>query len=236
MAAWRGWRKRARSDPAATAQMVLDSGLRGRGGAGFPTGIKWKTVADAPRRPQKYIVCNADEGDSGTYADRMLMEGDPFSLIEGMVIAGLAVGRHARVTSTPARNTRMPSPPSTRRWRSPATPALLGRRLRHRAAGRRRRLYLRRGNLAAGKPGGQARAGARQAAAAGAQGPVRLPDRHQQPDHAGDGAGDPARRRRGVSRLSAWDARAAPCRSSWPATSATADCSRRRSASRWGSW
>ncbi|PZM09544.1 formate dehydrogenase beta subunit [Rhizobium tubonense] len=70
---------------------VTDSGLRGRGGAGFPTGIKWKTVADAPGE-RKYIVCNADEGDSGTFADRMIMEGDPFVLIEGMAIAGLATG------------------------------------------------------------------------------------------------------------------------------------------------
>ena len=67
------------------------SGLRGRGGAGFPTGIKWSTVQLAVA-DQKYIVCNADEGDSGTFADRMLMEGDPFSLIEGMTIAGIAVG------------------------------------------------------------------------------------------------------------------------------------------------
>ncbi|AVA23239.1 formate dehydrogenase beta subunit [Rhizobium sp. LEGMi198b] len=70
---------------------VTDSGLRGRGGAGFPTGIKWKTVLDAPG-DRKYIVCNADEGDSGTFADRMIMEGDPFVLIEGMAIAGLATG------------------------------------------------------------------------------------------------------------------------------------------------
>jgi formate dehydrogenase iron-sulfur subunit len=70
---------------------VTDSGLRGRGGAGFPTGIKWKTVMDAPGA-QKYIVCNADEGDSGTFADRMIMEGDPFVLIEGMAIAGIATG------------------------------------------------------------------------------------------------------------------------------------------------
>jgi formate dehydrogenase iron-sulfur subunit len=70
---------------------VTASGLRGRGGAGFPTGIKWKTVAGA-KAAQKYIVCNADEGDSATFADRMLMEGDPFTLIEGMVIAGLATG------------------------------------------------------------------------------------------------------------------------------------------------
>ncbi|MBP2562827.1 formate dehydrogenase iron-sulfur subunit [Neorhizobium galegae] len=70
---------------------VTDSGLRGRGGAGFPTGIKWKTVMDAAG-PQKYIVCNADEGDSATFADRMIMEGDPFVLIEGMIIAGIATG------------------------------------------------------------------------------------------------------------------------------------------------
>mmetsp|Transcript_571 Transcript_571/g.896 ORF Transcript_571/g.896 Transcript_571/m.896 type:complete len:283 (+) Transcript_571:999-1847(+) len=70
---------------------VTDSGLRGRGGAGFPTGIKWNTVR-LSEAPQKYIVCNADEGDSGTFADRMIMEGDPFCLIEGMVIAGLGVG------------------------------------------------------------------------------------------------------------------------------------------------
>ena len=70
---------------------VAASGLRGRGGAGFPTGIKWRTVL-ATESKQKYIVCNADEGDSGTYADRMIMEGDPFMLIEGMAIAGVAVG------------------------------------------------------------------------------------------------------------------------------------------------
>ena len=78
-------------EPAAIVQQVTDSGLRGRGGAAFPTGIKWKTVLGASAR-QKYIVCNADEGDSGTFADRMLMEGDPYCLIEGMAIAGLAVG------------------------------------------------------------------------------------------------------------------------------------------------
>ncbi len=70
---------------------VTESGLRGRGGAGFPTGLKWQTVMQAGAT-QKYIVCNADEGDSGTFADRMLMEGDPFSLIEGMIIAGIGVG------------------------------------------------------------------------------------------------------------------------------------------------
>ena len=84
--------ERARSlGPARTLEEVTRSGLRGRGGAGFPAGIKWKTVADASA-DRKYIVCNADEGDSGTFADRMLLEGDPFTLIEGMVIAGLGVG------------------------------------------------------------------------------------------------------------------------------------------------
>ena len=77
--------------PAAVVEEVVRSGLRGRGGAGFPTGIKWRTVA-AAGSGQRYIVCNADEGDSGTFADRMIMEGDPFVLIEGMAIAGLAVG------------------------------------------------------------------------------------------------------------------------------------------------
>jgi formate dehydrogenase iron-sulfur subunit len=70
---------------------VTASGLRGRGGAGFPTGIKWKTVAQTSA-DHKYIVCNADEGDSGTFADRMIMEGDPFVVIEGMTIAGVTVG------------------------------------------------------------------------------------------------------------------------------------------------
>jgi formate dehydrogenase iron-sulfur subunit len=76
---------------AQVVQEVTDSGLRGRGGAAFPTGIKWKTVLDQ-QADQKYVVCNADEGDSGTFSDRMLMEGDPFTLIEGMTIAGIAVG------------------------------------------------------------------------------------------------------------------------------------------------
>ena len=76
---------------AEVVQTVTTSGLRGRGGAAFPTGIKWKTVLDQAT-PTKYVTCNADEGDSGTFSDRMLMEGDPLSLIEGMTIAGIAVG------------------------------------------------------------------------------------------------------------------------------------------------
>jgi len=88
---WDGLYKAREMGSAAVIETVTQSGLRGRGGAGFPAGIKWKTVADTGPR-QKYIVCNADEGDSGTFADRMLMEGDPYCLIEGMAIAGFAVG------------------------------------------------------------------------------------------------------------------------------------------------
>jgi len=76
---------------AATIETLIKSGLRGRGGAGFPTGVKWKSAAEA-KGARKYIVCNADEGDSGTYADRMILEGDPLLLIEGMAIAAFAVG------------------------------------------------------------------------------------------------------------------------------------------------
>jgi len=86
-----GLRAALQMAPDAVVQAVLDSGLRGRGGAAFPAGIKWKTVAGTSAT-QKYIVCNADEGDSGTFSDRMTMEGDPFMLIEGMTIAGIATG------------------------------------------------------------------------------------------------------------------------------------------------
>ncbi len=88
---YRGLERALALGPAGVVAAVVESGLRGRGGAGFPTGIKWRTVAET-KAPQKYIVCNADEGDSGTFADRMIMEGDPFVLIEGMTIAGIAVG------------------------------------------------------------------------------------------------------------------------------------------------
>jgi len=86
-----GLRNAIKLEPQLIVKEVTDSGLRGRGGAAFPTGIKWQTVLDTPSE-KKYIVCNADEGDSGTYSDRMIMENDPFVLIEGMIIAGLAVG------------------------------------------------------------------------------------------------------------------------------------------------
>nr|MBL8455620.1 formate dehydrogenase [Zoogloeaceae bacterium] len=88
---FQGLARAAAMAPAEVVKEVTDSGLRGRGGAAFPTGIKWKTVLDTPAA-RKYVCCNADEGDSGTFSDRMLMEGDPYCLIEGMAIAGLAVG------------------------------------------------------------------------------------------------------------------------------------------------
>jgi formate dehydrogenase iron-sulfur subunit len=86
-----GLRRALSLAPTEVVQQVLDSGLRGRGGAAFPAGIKWKTVA-AAKAEQKYVVCNADEGDSGTFSDRMTMEGDPYMLIEGMTIAAMCTG------------------------------------------------------------------------------------------------------------------------------------------------
>ncbi len=88
---YKGLKNALNMEPAEIVKQVTDSGLRGRGGAAFPTGIKWNTVLNA-QGEQKYIVCNADEGDSGTFSDRMIMEDDPFVLVEGMTIAGLAVG------------------------------------------------------------------------------------------------------------------------------------------------
>jgi formate dehydrogenase iron-sulfur subunit len=88
---YRGLRRALAMSQADIVREVTDSGLRGRGGAAFPTGVKWKTVLDQ-QAAKKYVTCNADEGDSGTFSDRMIMEGDPFVLIEGMTIAGVAVG------------------------------------------------------------------------------------------------------------------------------------------------
>ncbi len=88
---FRGLRAALAMEPAAIVEEVTRSGLRGRGGAAFPAGLKWRTVLSTPS-PIKYVVCNADEGDSGTFSDRMIMEGDPLVLVEGMTIAGLATG------------------------------------------------------------------------------------------------------------------------------------------------
>ncbi|MEZ5095451.1 MAG: NADH-quinone oxidoreductase subunit F [Nocardioides sp.] len=88
---WAGLTRALTLTPAEVVAEGTESGLRGRGGAGFPAGVKWQTVLDTPA-DQKFVVCNADEGDSGTFADRMVLEGDPFTLIEGMLIAAYAVG------------------------------------------------------------------------------------------------------------------------------------------------
>jgi formate dehydrogenase iron-sulfur subunit len=88
---YRGLQRALAMAPAEVVAEITESGLRGRGGAAFPAGIKWRTVLEADA-PQKYVVCNADEGDSGTFADRLLMEADPFQLLEGMAIAGVATG------------------------------------------------------------------------------------------------------------------------------------------------
>jgi len=88
---WQGLKAALALPPEQIVQQVTDSGLRGRGGAAFPAGIKWQTALRT-QAPRKFVVANADEGDSGTFADRLLMEGDPFELIEGMAIAGLAIG------------------------------------------------------------------------------------------------------------------------------------------------
>jgi NADH-quinone oxidoreductase subunit F len=86
-----GLKKALAGSPAEVIRVVTDSGLTGRGGAGFPTGIKWSSCAEVDRYP-KYLVCNEDESEPGTFKDRALIEGDPFTIIEGMIIAAFAVG------------------------------------------------------------------------------------------------------------------------------------------------
>ena len=192
----KGLRKALEMAPAAIVQAVTDSGLRGRGGAGFPTGIKWKTVLQT-EAAQKYIVCNADEGDSGTFSDRMIMEGDPFALIEGMAIAGLAVGAtkgYVYIRSEyPHAFRQMNKAIEIAREKGLLGTNVLGSKQVFDMETRlgRRGLHLRRGDLAAGEPGGQARPDPPQAAAAGHRGPVRQADGGQQPDLACECADHP---------------------------------------------
>ena len=141
-------------------QAITTSGLRGRGGAAFPTGIKWKTVLEQSA-PQKYVTCNADEGDSGTFADRMLMEGDPLTLVEGMTIAGIAVGAtqgyiylRAEYPHALPRAAARRSRPPTRRGYLGTDVAGSGKALRPGGAPRRRCLHLRRRDLDAREPRG----------------------------------------------------------------------------------
>ena len=113
-----GLERALRLSPEQVVAEVTASGLRGRGGAGFPAGIKWETVRTASA-DVKFVCCNADEGDSGTFADRMLIEGDPFTLIEGMAIAAVAVGadrgiRLPALASTRTRSARCVAPSTSR--------------------------------------------------------------------------------------------------------------------------
>ena len=199
---YRGLQRALEMDRAAIVEEVLGSGLRGRGGAGFPTGIKWRTVLNTPG-DQKYIVCNADEGDSGTYADRMIMEGDPFVLIEGMTIAGLAVASHDGLHLHPVGiSARLPNDAAGHRGR--AKKRLPGRQRRKQrksfqpgSPARRRSLYLWRGNVAARKPRRQARPDSSQTSTSGDRRTLRQTDRRQQ-RHFACHRSDHSRQRREV--------------------------------------
>jgi bidirectional [NiFe] hydrogenase diaphorase subunit len=162
--------------PADVIAAITKSGLRGRGGAGYPTGLKWATVAKT-KSTRKYVVCNADEGDPGAFMDRSVLEGDPHRVIEGMIIAGYAIGA-SRATSTCAPSTRWPSAtqdtpssrPAVRAAGQPASSVRL--QLRHRPAHGRRRLRLRRGDGADGLDRGAARRAPAAAALPGRKRPV----------------------------------------------------------------
>ncbi len=215
---------------------VTTSGLRGRGGAGFPTGIKWKTVHDA-RADQKYICCNADEGDSGTFADRMLMEGDPYCLIEGMTIAGIAVG--ATKGYIYCRSEYPHAVATLREAVRIATEAnWLGRTIQgsphdfelYRAHGRRR-LHLRRRNLDAGKPRRPSRHRPLQAAAPGASRACSASRRSSTTCSASPRCRSSSTRAASTIATSASANRAARSPSSSPATSSRAVSSRKPSAS-----
>ena len=242
MAAYQGLARALALGPDAIVDEVTAPACAAAAAPDFRPGSSGRPSAQAGA-DQKYIVCNADEGDSGTFADRMIMEGDPFVADrghddrrhrgrrdQGLHLHPLGISAcdrgHGRAIDI------------ARRARATSAAACCGSGLRFRSGSprRRRRLCLRRGDRAAGKPGGQARHGPRQAAAAGAQGPVRQADRDQQRAVARLGPLHPGRRRRRLSRSRLSAARAAPCRSSSPAISSMAACSRSPSASPWANW
>ncbi len=181
------------------------SKLIGRGGAAFPTGRKWAAVAAQPAQPH-YLVCNADESEPGTFKDRVLMEGDPFAIGRGDDDRRV---RHRRVEGLPLHPRRVPGGRGADRRRDRRRARgrpprrghpRLGLRLRHRAAPRRRRLHLRRGDGAVRVDRGQARRAAQQAAVPGRGRPLRQADRRQQRRDAGQRAAHRARGRRRVRR------------------------------------
>jgi formate dehydrogenase iron-sulfur subunit len=198
---WAGLKRAIGLDAPGIVAEVTHSGLRGRGGAAFPAGIKWKTVAGTAAA-QKYVVCNADEGDSGTYSDRMTMEGDPYMLIEGMTIAALAVGATMGYIYIRSEYPHAVATMSEAIARAKAA-GFLGERqdVCARSAQGGRFLRLRRRDRHAREPGRQTRHRARQASAAGHRRFVRQADRNQQRDHARQRAGDPGARRAVLPRL-----------------------------------
>ena len=201
--------------PEQVVEEVTAARLLGRGGAAFPTGRKWAAVAGQAAQPH-YLVCNADESEPGTFKDRVLMEHDPFALIEGMTIEAFATGASQRLP-VPAR--RVPArrgADDARDRRGAAAGAArrgrrrLGLRIRHRDPARRRRLHLRRGDGALRVDRGRPRRAAQQAAVPRRGRPVRQADRDQQRRDAGERAAHPARRRPRPSPRSAPRARPVP--------------------------
>ena len=227
--------------PEAVIAEVTASKLVGRGGAAFPTGRKWAAVAAQPAQPH-YLVCNADESEPGTFKDRVLLEGDPFAIVEAMTIAAFATGALAGLPLHPRRVPRGRGARSRaaidRRARGRAARRghpRLGLRLRHRAPPRRRRLHLRRGDGAVRVDRGQARRAAQQAAVPGRGRAVRQADRRQQRRDAGQ---RPAHRARAAARRSPGSGpRARPvrscsaCRATSPGRASTRSSSGRRCAS-----
>ena len=198
-----GLRRALGMQPGDVVTEVADSGLRGRGGAAFPTGIKWRTVLDAPGST-KYIACNADEGDSGTFADRMLMEGDPFMLLEGMTIAGWAVGANDGYVYI-----RSEYPDAIEALRAAIAAAeasgWLGNDVLGSGFAFRIHVRVGAGSYICGEETamldsleGKRGVVRRQAAAAGVGGVVRQTDRRQQRAEPGNGAGHPGRWCRGL--------------------------------------
>ena len=208
---------------------VTASGLRGRGGAGFPTGIKWKTVAQA-KADRKFIVCNADEGDSGTFADRMIMEGDPFLVIEGMTTAGITVGATKGYIYI-----RSEYPHAVEAMNAAIIAARRGGYLGDKSAARPifdMEVRVGAGAYVCGEERrcqAPSRRGRPLAAAAGPSRPVRQADRHQQRAVVRSHPLHPRRGRQAYADFGMGRSRGT-CRSSSPATSARAGYSKRRSA------
>ncbi len=188
---------------------ITASGLMGRGGAAFPTGRKWAAVAAQPATP-KYVVCNADESEPGTFKDRVLLEGDPFAIIEAMTIAGFAIGAQrgylylrGEYPEAEARVTAALEAARAAGLLGAGHPRSRRLRLRHRAAPRRRRVHLRRGDGALRIDRGQARRAAQQAALPGRGRAVRQAHGRQQRRDAGQHPAPAPARRRGLRRASA---------------------------------